>query len=81
MATSKLFNPKIREQRGDASDATEKDDMFVNIPVHAEVPVFYGPTDSGEPPYPLRLTEKSQQFVKVHKRRPISSAPQEDTKY
>lgn len=83
MATSKLFNPQIREKRGDALDRAEEDDMFLNVPVHAEVPRFTGPADANgsRPHYPLHLTEKSQQNTAQPQRRWISSAPQEDTKY
>lgn len=81
MATSKLFNPQIREKRGDALDREETDDMFVNVPVHAQIPRFTGPTDSGKPHYPLHLSKSSQQNTAKPERRWVSSAPQEDTKY
>ena len=81
MATSKLFNPQIRAKRGNALDRAEVDDMFINVPVHAEVPRFTGPTDSGKPCHPLHLTQTSQQNLGKPERRWVSSAPQEDTKY
>ncbi len=79
---SKLFTPVIREKRGDALDRTDEADMFQNVPLHAEVPNFIGPTDSGQPWYPLRLGAKtSQQNTAKPEKRPISSSPQEYTKY
>jgi hypothetical protein len=81
VATSRLFNPRITEKRGDALDRTDELDMFQNIPLHPSVPNFTGPTDRGEPCHPLRLTSASQQFTKGAEKRPISSSPQEDTKY
>lgn len=81
MAASKLFTPAIREKRGDALDATETDDMFMNVPLHAEVPRFTGPTDSGNPQYPLRMSKDSGQNTAKPQRRWVSSSPQEDTKY
>lgn len=69
MSCSKLFTPHVREKRGDAVDRTEEPDMFMNIPLHAEVPNFDLPTDRGTACYPLRMAKSSQQFVKPAKRR------------
>jgi hypothetical protein len=83
VAASKLFSPQIREKRGDALDPTEEDDMFMNVPVHPQVPRFTGPTDQGQPHYPLCLEpgNSAQDSSAKAKRRWISSSPQEDTKY
>lgn len=81
MSVSKLFTPVLRTKRGNAGDATERTDMFVNVPLHPEVPVFTGPTDRGEPCYPLRLGADSQTSTKSVERHPYASSPQESTKY
>lgn len=60
MALNRLFNPKVHPDETNVEDAREPQDRFMNVPVHAEVPRFWGPTDTGQPQYPLKMSSESQ---------------------
>ena len=47
--------------------------MFVNSPYHANLQRFQGPTDTGEPCYPLSLGGESQTTTKPVEQRGFKS--------
>ena len=60
MTVSRLFTPVVRANETSVDDAKEMPDSFVNVPVHAEVPRFQGPADTGNTWHPLKLRGKRQ---------------------
>ncbi len=64
MSASKLFTPVLRTKRGTAAESVATAKIFMNAPAHAEIPVYQGPTDMGEPQNPLSLGGDSQTTAK-----------------
>lgn len=71
MSASRLFTPKLRLTRSYAMRKSESDQMCVNPPTHAEIPVFNCPTTDGG--YPLRMTKAAGSATPKPARRPLSS--------
>ena len=71
MSVSKLFTPKLRAAQATPITESERAPIFVNPPTHAEIPVFYGPTDGGE--YPLGMSRKHGCSTRQVNRRPTSA--------
>lgn len=69
MGVSKLFSPALREKGADGIEATERTDMFMNTPTHPEVSQNQGATDTGQPWYPLHLSESSQKSTPTVEKR------------
>jgi len=80
MAVSKLFTPVVK-RRSDAACATEPNDQFMNVPLHADARVFENPTDKGEAVNPLRLNGGAQPSPQKWERRGKRSVPQEKFEY
>lgn len=81
MAASKLFTPALRTKRGTALDSESQQRQFVSPPTHAEIPVFSGPTDKGDPHYPLSLGGDGKASTKPAEKRPYSSLNEASAKY
>lgn len=73
MSVSKLFTPRLRAAQATPIRRSEGAPIFVNPPTHAEVPVFFAPTDSGQPGYPLHMSSDCEESTTGVTRRPIAT--------
>lgn len=73
MSASKLFTPSLRSPQATPIRRSEGAVTFMNPPTHPEIPVYFGPTDTGEPQRPLSLCKDKGTSTTHVTRRPVSA--------